>query len=121
MSRMVFFLVLAMAIVAALTYVLLGAGVLTAGSLGADAMPSFYYIIPAAYVIMGIFVLSRWRWIKILSAVVVVFTIGVFYTKYASQPDVMWSAPGLITKIAQIIMLAGLIYLIANPAPKTTK
>jgi hypothetical protein len=121
MSRMVFWIILAMAMVAALTYVLLGAGVLTAGNLGADAMPSFYYIIPAAYAIMGILVLSRWRWIKILSAVVIVLTIGVFYAKYASQPDVMWSAPGLITKIAQVIMLAGLIYLIANPASKTAK
>jgi hypothetical protein len=36
---------------------------------------------------------------------------------YADQPDVMWSAPGLMTKIAQVLMLAGLIYLIIKQKP----
>lgn len=36
---------------------------------------------------------------------------------YADQPDVMFSAPGLITKIAQIFLEAGLIYLIVKSKP----
>jgi hypothetical protein len=66
---------------------------------------------------MGVLVFSRWRRIRITEAVIVAFTIVVFYAKYISQPDVMWSAPGLITKIAQVLMLAGLIYLIKETKP----
>jgi hypothetical protein len=106
-----------MAEVAALAYVLMGMGTLTVGSLGDDAMPSFYYIIPAVYAVMGILIISRWRWIRVVSAIIVTFTIVVFYVMYADQPDVMLSAPGLITKIAQAIMLAGLIYLLVKTKP----
>jgi hypothetical protein len=106
-----------MAIVAAVAYVLMGMGVLQAGNLTDEAMPSFFYIIPAAYVMMGLGVFLRWRWIKVVDAVLVFFTIAVFYARYADQPDVMWSAPGLITKIAQVLMLAGLIYMLVKSKP----
>ncbi len=101
-----------MALIAAVAYILMGVGVLTPGSLGGDDMPVFYYIIPVAYLVMGVLVFSRFRRVRIAEAIIVAFTIVVFYAKYINQPDVMWSAPGLITKIAQVIMLAGLIYLI---------
>jgi hypothetical protein len=106
-----------MGLVAALAYVLMGAGVIHPGNLDDGSRPSFFYIIPAAYVIMGVFVISRWHWTRFASAAVVALTIIVFYARYADQPDVMWSAPGLITKIAQVLMLAGLIYLIRNSRP----
>lgn len=106
-----------MAAVAAIAYILMGMGVLTPGNLGGDDMPIFFYIIPLAYLLMGVLVLSRWRRVRIVEAIIVLFTIVVFYAKYADQPDVMWSAPGLITKLAQILMLAGLIYLILKTKP----
>lgn len=117
MYRLVVWGTFMMALVAALGYVLLGMGVLQAGNLTDDAMPSFFYIIPAAYLLMGVFLFLRWRWIRILEAILVFMTIAVFYAKYISQPDVMWSAPGLITKIAQVLMLAGLIYLLRKTRP----
>jgi|WetSurMetagenome_2_1015567.scaffolds.fasta_scaffold15855_2 hypothetical protein len=118
MYRRVVWGCIAMALIAAITYVLLGVGVIHAGDLSGKDMPSFFYVIPAAYVIMGVLILSRWRWIRIASAAVVALTILVFYVRYAGQPDVMWSAPGLITKIAQIFLLAGLIYLLAKTRPE---
>jgi hypothetical protein len=118
MYRRVVWGCIAMALIAAITYVLMGVGVVHSGNLSGDDMPSFFYIIPAAYVVMGVLILSRWRWIRVASAVVVAFTIVVFYARYAGQPDVMWSAPGLITKIAQVLMLAGLIYLLAKTRPE---
>jgi hypothetical protein len=117
MYRLVVWGSIAMALIAAIAYILMGMGVIHPGNLSDGSMPSFFYIIPAAYVVMGVLILSRWRWIRIASAAVVAFTILVFYAKYAGQPDVMWSAPGLITKIAQILMLSGLIYLIMKTRP----
>ncbi len=107
---------LVMALIAALAYVLMGVGILEPGDLNEtdDAMPVFYYIIPVAYVVMGVVVFFNKRWLLITDAVIVAFTIVVFYTMYPDQPDVLWSAPGLITKIAQALMLAGLVYLIAR-------
>jgi hypothetical protein len=109
---------IAMSFIAAITYVLMGVGIIHAGNLGTDDIPAFYYIIPAAYVVMAVLILSRWRWIRIASAVLVAFTILVFYARYAGQPDIMWSAPGLITKIAQVFMLSGLIYLLVKTRPE---
>jgi len=106
-----------MALIAAIAYILMGMGVLKAGNLTDDAMPSFFYIIPTAYIIMGVCLFLRWRWVRIAEAVIVFFTIAVFYARYFDQPDVMWSAPGLITKLAQILMLAGLIYLLVKGKP----
>jgi hypothetical protein len=117
MYRRVLWACIAMALVAAIGYILMGVGVIHPGNLSGDNMPSFFYIIPLVYIVMGVLILSRWRWIRIASAVVVALTILVFYTRYADQPDVMWSAPGLITKIAQIFMLVGLIYLILKTRP----
>ena len=105
---------LTMALVSAVVYVLMGIGVMHSGNLTGDSMPSFFFIIPLAYLLMGILLLSRWRWIRVVDAILVLFTIIVFYARYADQPDVMWSAPGLITKIAQVLMLAGLIYLLVK-------
>lgn len=106
-----------MAVAAAIAYILMGVGVLTPGNLDNSDMPGFFYVIPVVYVIMGVLVFSRWRKVRIAEAIIVVFTIVVFYAKYAGQPDVMWSAPGLITKIAQALMLAGLLYIIFNSKP----
>jgi hypothetical protein len=107
-----------LALIAAIAYVLMGVGALKPGNLSSDNMPAFYYIIPAGYVAMGAAVFLKKRWLLITDAALAAFTIMVFYAKYASQPDVLWSAPGLITKIAQVLMLAGLIYLIIYFRPE---
>jgi hypothetical protein len=110
---------LAMALISALIYVLLGIGVMHAGDLTSDdGIPSFFYIIPAGYIIGGLLILLKKRWLWITGAVINAFTIVVFYTAYAARPDIMLSAPGLITKIAQILMEIGLIYLIVKSKPK---
>jgi len=106
-----------MALLAALAYILMGMGVIHPGNLDDGSRPSFFYLIPAGYILMGVLVFFKWRWIRFASAALVALTIIVFYTKYAGQPDVMWSAPGLITKISQVLMLAGLIYLIVKSRP----
>jgi hypothetical protein len=101
-----------MALVAAIGYILMNAGIIHPGNLQSDIELPMGYILGLVYLIMGVLLLSRWRWIRIAEIIVLLITIVVFYASYADQPDVMWSAPGLITKIAQVLMLAGLVYLL---------
>ena len=104
---------LIMALISALAYFLLGTGVMDAGSVTSEeGVPPFYYIIPISYIIMGLLVFLKKRWLWITITAINTFTIAVFYAAYATKPDVMLSAPGLITKIAQVLLEAGLIYLI---------
>ena len=115
MKRTVMIAGLTMALISALVYVLMGIGIMEVPELTSDeAMPAFYYVIPAAYVIIGLLIYVKKRWLLMTLASVNAFTIVVFYSAYATQPGVMLSAPGLITKIAQVILEAGLIYLIVT-------
>jgi len=117
--KRIMLLCLLLASISALIYVLLGIGVMHAGALTSDdGIPAFFYIIPAGYIIGGVLILLKKRWLWITGAVINAFTIVMFYTAYAARPDIMLSAPGLITKIAQILMEIGLIYLIVKSKPK---
>ena len=97
-------------------YILIGADVLQVGDLITDirSIPVGFYMIPAGYIIGGILVFSGIRWLWITGAIINGFAILVFYASYANLPDVLWSTAGLITKIAQIILEIGLIYLIVT-------
>jgi hypothetical protein len=125
MSRYVMTACLILALIAAVAYILIGIGVFQVGDLITDdgSIPVGYYIIPAGYIIGGTLIFLRKRWLWITGAILNGFAIAVFYTSYASLPDVLWSAAGLITKIAQIILEIGLIYLLvtAYQTKTTTK
>lgn len=114
MYKAVLIFCLVMALASAVFYILLGVGVMHAGNLAGEDIPTFYYVIPVGYALMGAALFFRKRWIIITDLVLVVFTLLVFYSRYATQPDVMWSVPGLATKIAQLLMGIGLVYLLVN-------
>ncbi len=106
---------LAMALISALVYILMANGVMLPESLiSNEPLPPYFYIIPAGYSIGGFLILLKRRWLWITGAVINGFGITMFYVAYADQVSVMVSAAGLITKIAQIIMEIGLIYLIVK-------
>jgi hypothetical protein len=111
-----------LALATALGYILMGAGVIHAADLTLDsAPPGFTWIAGAFFIIGGILLLQKRRWTAITMAIVSFIAVVFFYFKWSDRPDVMWSAPGLIIKIAQVLMLAGLLYLIFKPAPKAVK
>ena len=116
MSRYVMIACLILALIAALGYILMITGVIEPGNLLEDDEPmsSALWIIPAGYVIGGLLIFLKQRWLWITGAIINGFGIIVFYVTYAGHPDVLWSAPGLITKIAQIPLEIGLLYLIAT-------
>ena len=104
---------LMLALLAALVYFLMGAGVLQPGDLQADDAPAgIAYFAGACYVVGGLLILARKRWLWVIGAVINALVIVMFITAYAARPGVLFSVPGLATKSAQILLEIGLIYLI---------
>jgi hypothetical protein len=102
-----------MALAAALVYLLMFFNIIIPDELASEeGLPPFFLIIPVCYAIGGFLVLLKKRWIWITGATINAFTICVFYAMYAARPAIMLSAAGLLTKIAQVILEIGLIYLI---------
>jgi len=103
-----------LALLAALVYFLMGAGVLQPGDLQADDAPAgIAYFAGACYVIGGLLILARKRWLWVIGAVINGLVIAMFIAASAARPAVLFSVPGLATKSAQILLEIGLIYLIA--------
>lgn len=106
---------LAMALVSASVYTLLASGIVKVGDMSPEGgVPAFFYVVPISYAIGGFLILLKKRWLWIIGAIVNAIPIVVFYAAYAERPDIMLSAAGLITKIAQVLLEVGLIYLIAT-------
>ena len=114
MAKPITLFCLALAIISALTYVLLILGVLKAGEMMTPegGVPAYFYVVPAGYVIGGLLILLKKRWLWIIGAIINAIPIIVFYAAYAGRPDIMLSPAGLIAKTSQILLEIGLIYLI---------
>ena len=104
---------LVLALVAASGYLLMGIGVIHAADLTLDdAPPGFTWIAGVFYVIAGLLMFLKKRWIYTAFSVINVFVIAVFVFMWAGRTDVLFSLPGLMTKIPQILLEIGLIYLL---------
>ena len=121
--KRIMFACLILALVAALGYFLLGAGLIQAGNLGAeDAPPGIVWVAGVCYIGGGAGIFLKRRGLWILGLAVNALVIAVFYYRYAGNPGVMTSAPGLITKIAQLLLEVGLFYLVLKfKKPATAK
>ena len=119
MPKRIMLVCVALAMIAALGYLLMAAGVIHPGDLQTgDAPPAIVWVMCACYVVGGLLILLKKRWLWKTGAGINAFVIVMFIVMYADQLDVMFSAPGLITKIAQILLEAGLIYLIVKSKAK---
>ncbi len=109
-----------LAFIASIGYFLMGAGVIHAADLTQkDAPPPFAWIAGAFYLAAGLLLFVKKHWIPVALVIINVFPILIFYVMWRSRSDVMFSAPGLITKIAQIMLEIGLIFVLLNTrAPK---
>lgn len=107
---------LAMALISASVYALLASGVVKVGDMSPEGgVPPYFYIVPAGYAVGGFLILLKKRWLWIIGAILNLVPIVVFYAAYAGRPDVILSAPGLVTKVAQALLEIGLVYLILMP------
>ncbi len=109
-------LCLALALVTALVYVFLITGVMQVKP-GSGGAPGSFFVIPALYVAGGGLLFLKKRWLLIIGAVCNAIPITFFYIVYAGRPDIMTCAAGVISKIAQVLLEAGLIYLIVKIKP----
>jgi len=113
--RMMMVLCFVMAVIAAIFYFLTGAGIITVPSLSTESgPPAIVYIAGGCYVLGGLLIFTGKRWLWITGLVINTLVVGFFYIMYIQKPDIMLSLPGLGTKIAQILLEAGLIYLIVT-------
>lgn len=111
---------LVLAFIAAIFYFLMGAGVIRVPSLSAaDAPPGIVYIAAGCYALGGLLILLKKRWLWIFGLIMNTLVIGIFFMMYNQKPEIMFSLPGLGTKIAQILLEVGLVYLIATYRKKT--
>jgi len=109
---------LILSVLAAFGYFLMGAGIIHAANLTLDdAPPGFTWIAGAFYVIAGLLLLLKKRWIHTAFAVINVLVVAVFIFMWAGRTDVLFSTPGLMTKIPQILLEIGLIYWLVKSKP----
>lgn len=103
----------ALAFLITAAYLLLGFGVLEAGNINTEEAPEFMtYIAAAGYLLGGLLIFTKKRWLWIVGAVINLMVMAIFFSGYADRADVLTSSAGLITKILQVLLEICLVYLI---------
>jgi hypothetical protein len=106
---------LVLSLVAAAVYILMGTDVISVPGLkSGDAPPGIVFAAGGCYILGGVLILARRRWLWITGLVMNTLVLVIFFMMYNQKPEIMFSVPGLGTKIAQILLEAGLVYLIAT-------
>lgn len=108
-------LAVALALVAALAYLLIVWKILGVGDLqmAADG-DAIVYVAAGGYLLGGLLILVRRRWLWIMGAVINALVMLFFFRLYQDRPSVMFSPGGIITKVPQLLLEATLIYLIVT-------
>ena len=113
---------IALALTASLSYVLMGLNILGVGDLQMDEKPAvIIYVAAGCYLLGGLLILTRNRWLLLFGAFINAMVILFFFNMYQNRPAVMFSAGGLVSKIAQILLEVVLLYVIVVFWKKKTK
>jgi hypothetical protein len=105
----------ALALIAALSYILMALNVLGVGDLQMDEKPAaIIYVAAGCYLLGGLLILLRNRWLLVFGAFINAMVVLFFFNLYQGRPAVMFSSAGLVSKIAQILLEVALIYLIVT-------
>lgn len=106
-------LAVALAAIAALSYVLIELGVLAVGDLQSAESPSgIVYVAAGGYLLGGLLILLRRRWLWTIGAVMNALVLLSFVQMYQNRPAVLLSPGGLASKAAQVLLEVTLISLI---------
>ena len=106
-------LAVSLAMIAALTYLLIQVNVLPVGDLTLEERPpAIIYVAAGSYLLGGLLILLRWRWLWLVGAAINALVILFFVSMYQDQPAVLFSPGGLASKAAQLLLEVTLIYLI---------
>ncbi len=88
----VMWLAVALALFAALSYLLIQLGMLGVGDLQTAGAPTIPLVAAGCYLIGGLLILVHRRWLWIVGAVINAFVILIFFMAYLNRPLVMFSA-----------------------------
>ena len=109
----VIWLAVALAGLAAASYVLIGLGLLAVGDLPTAERPAtIIYVAAGSYLLGGLLILLRRRWLWIVGAAINALVMLFFFSAYLDRPAVLFSPGGLVSKAAQLLLEVALIYLI---------
>lgn len=102
-----------LAFTAAVVYLLVGTHVVVIPRLGADEAPvAIWYVAAGGYLTGGLLILWKKRWLWTVGLVANALVISIFFLAYHRESAMMLSSAGLTTKMAQVSLEAGLIYLL---------
>lgn len=103
-----------LALLTALSYLLMQFNVLSVGDLQMDEKPpAIIYVAAGCYLLGGLLILLRNRWLLLFGAFINAMVILFFFNMYQNRPAVMFSPGGLVSKVAQILLEVALIYVLA--------
>lgn len=103
-----------LALLTALSYLLMQFNVLGVGDLQVDEKPvGIIYVAAGCYLLGGLLILLRNRWLLLFGAFINAMVILFFFNMYQNRPAVMFSPGGLVSKVAQILLEVALIYVLA--------
>jgi hypothetical protein len=106
-------LAVALAVVAALAYVMIAAGWLAVGDIvPAQEGGAVIYVAAGSYLVGGLLILAHRRWLWIAGAIMNALVMLFYFQMYQGRLAVLFSPGGLVTKLAQLVLEAALIYLI---------
>jgi hypothetical protein len=113
-----------LAVLAALGYILISLRLLPIGEYTNKEGPvGILYTAAGCYLVGGLLILIRKRWLWVIGAVINALVIFIFVQMYVNHPSILLSPGGLVTKLSQICVEIGLIYLIftfrGRPREKT--
>ena len=115
-------LAVGLAIFTALTYVLIALNALNVGDpqVARDG-GAIIYVAASCYLLGGLLILLRNRWLLLFGAFINALVIFFFFSMYQSRSEVMLSPGGLVSKIAQILLEVALVYVLAVNWKNKTK
>ena len=106
-------LAVALAAITALTYMMITWDILGVGDLEmAQDGDVIVYVAAGCYLLGGLLILVRRRWLWIIGAAINTLVMFFFFNMYQDQPAVMFSPGGIATKVPQLLLEVALIYLI---------
>jgi hypothetical protein len=110
----------ALALLTALSYILMQFKFLGVGDLQMGEKPAgIIYVAAGCYLLGGLLILLRNRWLLLFGAFINAMVILFFFNMYQDRPAVMFSPGGLVSKVAQILLEVTLIYVITESWKKS--
>jgi hypothetical protein len=111
----IIWLAVTLAMITALAYLMIAWKILGVGDLKtAEDGDVIVYVAAGCYLLGGLLILLRRHWLWIIGLVINTLVVLFFFNMYQARPSVMLSAGGVVTKLAQILLEAALLYLVVS-------